>query len=115
MANVTFINPNMIRVTTTLTKEQINLAKEVDASLLTLENEDKEVMFRIDCGRSASVSRFGVCFTEVNNALLATVEFDINKASSKFIAKSIKEDLETVETNVTNFLGDIDAIEIETI
>lgn len=115
MANVQFINPNMIRVSTTLTKEDINLVKEVDARLLTLENEDKETTFRIDYGRSASVSRFGVCFTELEGQLLATVEFDIHKASSKFIASSIKRDLIMVESNVQDFINAANEIAIETI
>lgn len=115
MANITFIQPNMIRITTSLTKESINACKEVKPELLNIINEDKDVIFRVDIARQASVSRFGVAFVENNNSLIATTEFDISKATNKFIAATIKAALEIVEAQATEFYNELNSIEIETI
>lgn len=115
MANITFINPNMIRVTTSLTKEHIAICKEVAPELLTVTNEEKEVTFRVDTARQGSVSSFGVCFTEVEGNLIATAEFDINKATSKYIAAGINVNLTTVESQVASFIESMNDFTIETI
>lgn len=115
MANVTFINPNIIRIKTSLTVEAIDACKEVKPELLEVKDSDGDVIFRVDYGRSPSVSRFGVCFTEVDGELIASVDFDVRKATSKWIASEIQFQLNTIEVAVENFMTELATIEIPTI
>lgn len=115
MSNITFIKPNMIRITTALSSAVIRDVKEVAPELLQVVNEKDEVIFRVDTARSASVSSFGVAFVETDNQLVAAVEFDIQKPTSKFIAANIKKHVDLIELAVEQFISELADIEIETI
>lgn len=113
MSKVQFVNPNLIRVTTSLTADQLAIVKELDPRLLSLTDEEGNVLFRVDEGRASSVSRFGVCFTEVAGQFIATAEFDIHKPTSKYIACHIQECVEEIEEAVSVFLDTLPNYEIE--
>lgn len=120
MAKIKVVHKAAI-LSTELSVKEIKRLEAISPDALCVKNEDGEVLFQVATGSVASISKYGICFSEDSKiSVLISSKGAVNKDTIEELFGAALLQLATVERQAAEVLEEVDAdlddmIEIETL